>query len=308
MLTPARFRALAALTAASGYLQIVLGGLVRVSGSGLGCPDWPTCYGKPYPAADLHSIIEYSHRANGALFGLLVILTVLAALWLHRLRRTSVTSVAAVTLLAVVAEGLLGWQVVATLLAPVLVLIHLGLALLILGAMVAITVLAVPVPQTPDRAGAVGRPALAATAATYVMLLTGSSVVATHADDVCRAWPLCGSGLALTLTNPAVFDILHRGVVLLVSALLVFVLARAIRQAGCARAARPIAWATLTSLAAQIAVGAAVGITDQALFLALHVALATVVWAGIVAITVLFLRRPEVTDEPARHPSLEPAR
>ena len=308
MLTPARFRALAAITAASGYLQIVLGGLVRVTSSGLACPDWPTCYGKPYPAPDLHSIIEYGHRANGAVFGLLVIVTVLAAFWLHRLRRTPVTSVAAVTLLAVVAEGLLGWQVVATLLAPVLVLIHLGLALLILAAMVAVVVLAVPVPETPARAGAVGRPALAATAATYVMLLTGSSVVATHADDACRAWPLCGSGLTLNLTNPGGFDSLHRGVVLLVSALLVVVLARAIRWAGCARAARPIAWATLASLATQIVVGGAVAITDQPVFLVVHVALATVVWAGIVATTVLFLRPPEPGAQPAVKPSLEPAR
>ena len=70
------FRRLAVLTAIFAYLQIALGGLVRVSGSGLGCPDWPLCHGRPYPPADLHAIIEYSHRAVGTVTGVLIIATV----------------------------------------------------------------------------------------------------------------------------------------------------------------------------------------------------------------------------------------
>src|SRR6202163_4399829 len=75
------FRRLAVVTAIFAYLQIALGGLVRVSGSGLGCPDWPLCHGKPYPPPTFHAIIEYSHRANGVLFGPLLILTVVAGFW-----------------------------------------------------------------------------------------------------------------------------------------------------------------------------------------------------------------------------------
>src|ERR1700694_5601774 len=142
MLTTGRFRLLAGITALSGYLQIVLGGLVRVSGSGLGCPDWPTCYGKPYPPANFHSIVEYSHRANGVLFGLLLILTVVAGFWLYRGRRTPITWLTLATLLAVVGEGLLGAVVVAQQLKPVLVLVHLATALVILGLLVAVFLLA----------------------------------------------------------------------------------------------------------------------------------------------------------------------
>jgi len=69
----ALFRRVAVLTAVFAYLQIALGGLVRVSGSGLGCPDWPLCHGRPYPPADLHAIIEYSHRAVGTVTGVLII-------------------------------------------------------------------------------------------------------------------------------------------------------------------------------------------------------------------------------------------
>ena len=76
---PVLFRRLAVLTAVFAYAQIALGGVVRVSGSGLGCPDWPLCHGRPYPPADAHAIIEYSHRAVGSVTGVLIIATVIFA-------------------------------------------------------------------------------------------------------------------------------------------------------------------------------------------------------------------------------------
>src|SRR5258708_39896703 len=81
------FRRLALVTAIFAYLQIALGGLVRVSGSGLGCPDWPLCHGRPYPPADPHAVIEYSHRAVGSVTGILIIATVVLAWVVFRSRR-----------------------------------------------------------------------------------------------------------------------------------------------------------------------------------------------------------------------------
>ena len=81
------FRRLAWVTATFAYLQIALGGLVRVLGSGLGCPDWPLCNGRPYPPANVHAIIEYSHRAVGTVTGLLIIGTVVLAWVVYRTRR-----------------------------------------------------------------------------------------------------------------------------------------------------------------------------------------------------------------------------
>src|SRR5438093_12883218 len=81
MLSAATFRRLAFLTASFAYLQIALGGVVRVTDSGLGCPDWPLCHGRLYPAADIHSIIEYSHRTVGTITVVLLIVTVVTA-WL----------------------------------------------------------------------------------------------------------------------------------------------------------------------------------------------------------------------------------
>ena len=284
MLTTGRFRALVAVTAMSGYLQVTLGGLVRVSGSGLGCPDWPTCYGKPYPPPTLHAIIEYSHRANGAVFGLLVILTVLAGFWLYRGRRTPVTWLTVATLATVVGEGLLGWQVVANLLAPVLVLVHLAIALLILGLMVATYILAGSAPATVADRG-FGRLAGAAAALTFVLLLTGSSVVATKADEVCKSWPLCGNGLAFDFGGAAAFAMLHRLTAGAVGVFLVYVLVAALSRQ------RLLAGLTLLLLAVQVALGALVATTAEvALWQGAHIAVASAVWAGVVALAVLALR------------------
>jgi heme A synthase len=303
VLTARRFRVLAGITALSGYLQITLGGLVRVSGSGLGCPDWPTCYGKPYPPPTFHAIVEYSHRANGALFGLLVILTVVAGFWLFRGRRTPVTGLTLATLITVVGEGLLGWQVVANVLAPVLVLVHLAIALVILALMVAIFILAAPAPVTalPDRSFV--RLVLVATGLTYLVLLTGSSVVATSADLVCKSWPLCGGGLTPDFSGVAFFAMLHRLTVGVVSLLLLYLLAVALRRHRRIPGVGPVAAATLILLVAQVALGALVAVTDEQAFLqGAHVALGSAVWAGVVALAVLSLRpgtgrRPEIADD-----------
>src|SRR6202022_4689500 len=112
------FRRLAVLTAIFAYLQIALGGLVRVSGSGLGCPDWPLCHGRPYPPADAHAIIEYSHRAVGTVTGILIVSTVVLAWVMCRPRRRVVAWLATASLIGVVGEGALGGVVVANELSP----------------------------------------------------------------------------------------------------------------------------------------------------------------------------------------------
>ena len=281
---------LAAVTAVSGFLQISLGGLVRVSGSGLGCPDWPTCHGRLYPPPTFHGIVEYSHRANGALFGLLVILVVVAGFWIGRDRLRGLRWLALATLATVVGEGLLGWQVVANLLAPALVLIHLAIALLILAFMIAIYVLSGPPPAVGPSAG-FGRLALAAAVATYLLALSGSSVVATNADLVCKAWPYCGNGFQLDLGGVAGFDVLHRTVAGLVGILLVaFLLAALRREAGVPGVSR-VAGLTLALLAVQVALGAAVAVTNEvALFQGAHLVVAAAIWAGVAALAVIGLR------------------
>ncbi len=290
------FRRLAVLTAIFAYLQIALGGLVRVSGSGLGCPDWPLCHGRPYPPADAHAIIEYSHRAVGTVTGVLIIATVVLAWAVYRTRRPVVAWLATASLIGVVGEGALGGVVVANELSPWLVVVHLGLAMMILGFLVATAVMAGP-PSSGVVDRSFRRLAALAAGATYVLLLTGSTVVASNADTACHSWPLCGGGLTPDFNGANAFTMLHRGAVLLIGILVVYVLVAAIRRWGMGSGIGRSAVATLVVFAAQIAVGAGAALTDGAFFNGFHVALATLVWSGMLMCAVLTLPRTDRSAE-----------
>ena len=269
--------------------------MVRVSGSGLGCPDWPLCHGRPYPPADVHAIVEYSHRAVGSVTGVLIIATVVLAWVVFRTQRPLVAWLASASLIGVVGEGLLGGVVVAHELSSWLVLIHLGLAMMILGFLVATAVMSMPISvgvknRSFKRLAAVGA------AATYLLLLTGSTVVASGADDSCHSWPLCGSGFALSFGGVDAFTMLHRGSVLVIGALLVYVLIQALRQPGLGA----VAIATLVLFALQVAVGAGSALTDGAFFNGLHIAIATLVWSGMLTTALLTLPRTDRSPSLAR--------
>jgi heme A synthase len=292
----ALFRRLAVVTTVFAYLQIALGGLVRVSGSGLGCPDWPLCNGRPYPPANLHSIIEYSHRAVGSVTGVLIIATVVMAWIVFRKNRRRVAWLASASLIGVVGEGILGGVVVANDLSPWLVLVHLGLAMMILGFLVATAVMAMPASNgVPDRT--FRRLAIAATAATYVLLLTGSTVVASGADEQCNSWPLCGNGFAFDFAGVNAFTMLHRGSVLVVGLLLLHVLSTALRRWRSVEGMGQIAGAAIAVLLLEVAVGAGSAIGGGAFFDGLHIALATVVWSGVLATALLALPRADIEPE-----------
>ena len=282
------FRRLAFLTAFFAYLQIALGGVVRVTGSGLGCPDWPLCHGRPYPAADIHSIIEYSHRSVGTITGVLLIGTVALAWVVFRQRRPLVAWLATASLVAIAAEGALGGVVVANELASWLVLVHLGLAMIILGFLIATAVMSLPA-STGASEPSFRRLAAVAAALTYGLLLTGSTVVASSADEGCRAWPLCASGFAFDFAGANAFTMLHRGAVLVIGAVLVYTLIQALRHP----ATKAAALATLVVLGLQVAVGAGAAVTGAALFNGLHVAMATLVWAGMLSIALVTLPRAD---------------
>lgn len=290
------FRRLALVTAAFAYLQIALGGLVRVSGSGLGCPDWPLCHGRPYPPADPHAIIEYSHRAVGTVTGLFIIATVVLAWVVFRTRRPIVAWIATASLIGVVGEGALGGIVVTNELQPWLVVVHLGLAMMILGFLVATAVMAGPPSAGIADHSFRGLAALTA-AATYVMLLTGSTVVASNADQSCRSWPLCAGGFTPDFSGANAFTMLHRGAVLVIGLLILYVLVTAISRWGPGSRIGLSAIATLIVFVAQVAVGAGAALTDSAFFNGFHVALATLLWSGVLTCALLTLPRTDRTAE-----------
>src|SRR2546428_11564433 len=101
------FRVLALLSLSWTFVLVVVGVVVRVTGSGLGCPDWPLCHGSPIPPLELPSLIEYSHRLSAALSVLLIVATTVAA-WSWDRRDRQITGLASLAAVLVGPQSLLG--------------------------------------------------------------------------------------------------------------------------------------------------------------------------------------------------------
>ena len=152
----AAFRRIALTTTATTYLLILVGGLVRASGAGLGCPDWPRCFGgwiPPASPADLPAGFdpaqfnatlmwtEYLNRLLGVAVGLLIFATLVSAIRHHRHTRPILwPSVAAFLLVGF--QGWLGGQVVAHELAAWIVTVHLIVAFVIVSLLLYATLFA----------------------------------------------------------------------------------------------------------------------------------------------------------------------
>lgn len=128
------------VSALSIYILIVVGGYVSSTGAGLACPDWPLCHGQIIPPLSPAVLAEYTHRILSLVAGIAVFTTAVLA-W----RRPSKD---ALTVWSLVATGLLVVQVlvgavaVQTELEPVIVTLHLGMAIGVFAATLVTAVLA----------------------------------------------------------------------------------------------------------------------------------------------------------------------
>jgi cytochrome c oxidase assembly protein subunit 15 len=147
------FRRFAFVTTIATYILIFIGGLVRVSGAGLGCPDWPKCFGRWIPPINISQLpadidpssfnftlawIEYFNRLMGVTIGILILITAIMAIKYYRHKKSIVyPSIAAALLVAY--QGWQGSQVVASKLEPLIVTVHLFLALIIVSLLIYVT-------------------------------------------------------------------------------------------------------------------------------------------------------------------------
>jgi heme A synthase len=315
------FRVLVLAAAAATYLLIVAGGVVRVTGSGLGCgatgQDWPLCHGRLVPPADVATVIEFSHRSLATVASVLIVAVALVALRRYRhLRRIVVPSTLVVLQLA--AQILLGAATVEWKLPGGIVLVHLANALLLLAVLVwvATAVLTARDVEPGGAAAAVGsdkpsptlaRLGLIAAATTFVMVLSGGLVVANGAGYSCAGWPLCGGGLHLAGGQMAIVNLAHRGVIGVGTVVLAVVAVRAVLALRDVLAVRATVAALAALLLSQFALGIVLVETQlPTLVRGLHEAFGSAVWA--VAVLLAILLQPQTLARLARRPSRDAAR
>ncbi|GEO05247.1 hypothetical protein AAE02nite_29110 [Adhaeribacter aerolatus] len=183
-----RFRNIGVLTIASVYFLILVGGIVRSTGSGMGCPDWPKCFGSWVPPTSIEQLpdnylevyrdkriqknqrvagyvnnlgfeeiatyllehptayletefnvqktwIEYLNRLVGVLVGIFIILTMLYSFAYYR-KDKAIVYLSVFSVLLVIFQGWLGSLVVSTNLLPVMITIHMALALLMVAILI----------------------------------------------------------------------------------------------------------------------------------------------------------------------------
>jgi heme A synthase len=281
-------RILALATAACAYALIVLGAVVRITGSGMGCGDhWPLCNGRLFPSfSDVATAVEWSHRLVAAAVSALVM--ALAAAALLKRREPGVAGPggplrpALLALLLLVVQVLLGAVTVWLQLPAPVVTVHLATALGLLAA-VMVAGLRAGRPAGPPPSATAGAATIAALAMSAVVLLLGGLTASTHAGFACLGFPLCSGRLwPSTTSGLAEIQWIHR---VAAYALVLHLAALPFRFRGRGESPRVqrLAWVALGTALLQVVV-AAVMVTWSLppALRALHAAVGTAVWVALV--------------------------
>ncbi len=135
--TPEAYQRIALVALGMLTLIVFTGAAVRLSGSGLGCPDWPKCYGRIAPPLETHAWIEFGNRLLSGVVGVAAAAAGLLA-WRRRPFRRDLALIGALLPLGVLGQAVLGGFTVRYHLAPGFVMGHYVLSMLILIAAVAL--------------------------------------------------------------------------------------------------------------------------------------------------------------------------
>jgi heme o synthase len=277
-LTP--FRRLAVVTIAATFVLIAVGGLVRATDSGLGCPDWPRCFGRLVPPAELHAWIEHSHRLVASVVMVLAAVLVVAA-WRTGQERV-VRRAAVAALVMVLAQAVIGAFVVWWKLRADSVTLHLATALALVALLIFIDFRA---RHGPGRRQGQDRRFVRLVAATagllYLQMLVGSTVTGHHAGlayPLEVLWPDLGPSVAR-------IQLAHRTMAVVVGTLVVvtWLVARRTQRAhpGITR----LAGYAAGLVAVQIGLGVAnVANRLSALTVVPHLAVGALLWGTMVAL------------------------
>jgi protoheme IX farnesyltransferase len=277
------------------YFLIALGGTVRVSDSGLSCPDWPLCHGRLFVALDIHVLLEQFHRYTASIVSVLVIaLAVLALIYARNERQVLIPALIAPFFLVI--QIVLGGLTVLWKLPPTIITAHLGTALVIFAMVITAAVMAgkaKPGRELPAKTRKFARLAITNALLVYGLMLSGSYVTNSSASLACPSWPLCGDALpGMVQAHLTDINMFHRFVATFVGLVLIWTLISAWRRRSVAPGQAWVAIAAGVLFVAQASVGALVVLLHKPEFVAgLHLALATAVWGLLVILAALAMRQ-----------------
>jgi len=270
------FQRMAWVTLVAILFLIWVGAMVRATDSGMGCPDWPTCFGRWVPPTDVSQLpadykviyadhgyadndfdprktwIEYTNRLTGTSIGLLIFITLILA-WRIRAEHKRVLKMTFLTFLAVGLNGWLGSIVVKSNLHPAVITTHMLLSFAAIGCLIAAIAAAMKSKQTYFSNTALKPLLVIAVVITVIQVTLGAQVregvdqIAALADDF-----YAREGWVEQLGGVFVWHRLFAMVVLIVNALLVW---RLLQQPTVHRFQHRIAWLICFILLLIITVG-----------------------------------------------------
>ena len=305
------FRALAVAALVSAFAQVTLGGVVRVTGSGLGCPDWPFCHGKIIPPLnDIATMLEYSHRLSASVLGILVLALFITALMRYRRNKWAMNSTATALALVVVAS-LLGGATVLTELVWWIRLVHLAIAMGVVAALVIAVAVGWRIGVGQDAredaeswdgvSARFNRLTIVAIIGVFLLILSGSYIVGAGYGSSCGTWPLCRGSL-FPEGRAYLEHMSHRYFAALVGVAIAAVAVGAWRQRLIAPSIGRGGLLLALSFALQILAGALtvwMGFTPT--IKAAHLSMATLVWIALIFVAALaFAPRSFEHPQPAR--------
>ena len=305
------YRILAWSAVALTFGLIVLGGVVRITGSGMGCGEhWPLCKGEWFPPLDLPTMIEIGHRWAAALVSIFVLALASVGWWRHR-AEPRLRNPATLALVLLVVQVLLGPVIVKLGLPPEVVIVHLANAMVLLATLLVAGFRSGTerrkdgktegLADEPSGSGSVlpsFRPSVVAAGLGFIVVLLGALVANYHAGLLCQGFPLCNGSVLPPPTWFGAVHWMHRLAALLFLGHMIG-LAFGIRRRGGGPSLRA-AMLTVLLTVVQIGIGAAMVLRLLPPELrALHLVMGTAVWASLVRL-VWIVRHPDpVRVDPA---------
>ena len=297
-----RFQKLAAATVVTAILLVTIGVIVRVTGSGLGCPDWPLCHNQLIPALDDYKAwLEWIHRSVAVVIGLEVIGLAILAFLDHRDRRT-LLGASVVAVLLVGFQAWLGRETVRLGNSGESVTAHLASAMVLVGLLVWILARSLyPARLTGNGSQRFTLVAAFGAGSVFALLLFGSHVTATSQWSVFPDWPLMNGTFFPTLTDANSANVLHRWIAVFVGLIVVAVFVGAWRLKPRAEPIVRLAAVAAVLFPIQALIGGLQILTGLSGWTqTLHLALGALIWALLVAlVSIAYLESRAAVTEPA---------